>query len=167
MKSFDGISFWWALIGGAVLALILGVRSWLSYRQVRADAKDDYSYKTQHGMIPVGLSQTEYEAIYERVHAPRAQLHMFIGLVAILIATPIAMLILEQGLNLIYNLSGQSRVIEPGFLVWQFFIFFGLLFTWVGIAYLVARRYHSQTPGSLQFEIDQHLYAGTDYGERF
>lgn len=167
MKSFDGISFWWALAGLAVLALILGLRSWLGRRQVRADARADYAYKVEQNMIPAGLSLDGYETIYMRVHGPRAQSYMFLGAMAILIGTPIAMFILQQGLNMFYNLSGQSRIIEPGFLVWQFLIFFGLLITWAGIAYLVARRYHSRSPGHLQYEIDQHLYAGSNYGESF
>lgn len=167
MRSFDGISFWWALIGGLVLAAIFGLRAWLGRRQVRADARADYDYKAAQNMVPVGLSRDDYVAIYMRVYGPRAQTHIFAGFVAILIATPIAMFLLEQGLNFVYNLSGQSRVIEPGFLVWQFFIFFGLLGTWVAVAYVIARRYHSHTPGNLQFEIDRHLYDGVDMGERF
>lgn len=167
MKSFDGISFWWALIGGMVLAVIFGLRAWLGRRRVRADAQADYEYKLAQKMVPPGLSQDEYSDIYMRVFGPRAQTHIFIGFVGVLIATPIAMFALEQGLNFIYNVTGQSRVIEPGFLVWQFFIFFGLLATWVAVAYAVARRYHSRAPGSLQFELDRHLYGGDDYGERF
>lgn len=167
MRSFEGISFWWALTLLGVIALIFGFRSWWGMQSVKSDARADYEYKLKNNMIPAGLDQTSYEQLYRRVHGPRAQFHIFIGVVAILLMTPIAMLVLEQGLNLIYNLSGQNRVIEPGFLVWQFFIFFGVLGTWVGVGYAVARHFHRTAPGSLQYEIDQHLYGGDNYGERF
>jgi len=88
-------------------------------------------------------------------------------MIAILVATPVAMLGFERGLNFIYNLSGQSRVIEPGYLVWQFFLFFGMIAVWVSIAYFVAKRYHRKAPGNLQYEIDQHLYGDIDYDETF
>lgn len=162
MRSFQGISFWWALTLLATIALVFAFRSWWGARRVRADAQADYAYKLKNDMIPTGLDQASYEQLYRRVYGPRAQFYIFIGVVGILLVTPIAMIVLEQGLNLIYNLSGQNRVIEPGFLVWQFFIFFGVLGTWVGVAYIVARQFHRNAPGSLQYEIDQHLYGGTD-----
>jgi len=78
-------------------------------------------------------------------------------MLAILLVTPIALKGFEVGLNFIYNLSGQNRVIEPGFLVWQFFLFFGIIAVWVSIAYLAARHYHRSETGNLQFEMDQYL----------
>jgi len=69
--------------------------------------------------------------------------------------------------NLIYNLSGQNGVIEPGYLVWHFFLFFGMSAVWVTIACHAAKRYHRTAPGSLQYEIDQHLYGDENYGESF
>ena len=63
--------------------------------------------------------------------------------------------------------TAQSRVIEPGYLVWQFFLFFGMIAVWVAIAYLAARSYHRTAPGNLQYELDQHLYGGDEFGEPF
>jgi len=42
-----------------------------------------------------------------------------------------------------------------------------MIAVWVTIAYYAAKLYHSKAPGSLQFEIDQHLYGGIDYEETF
>jgi len=167
MKNFEGISFWWALFLMAGLALIFGVRAFLSHRQVIQDAKADYDYKRANGMLPDALGRETYERIYRRVYGPRGPAHVAIAMAAIVVATPLAMILFEFLFNLIYNLSGQNRVIEPGFLVWQFFLFFGMIGIWVWIGYLAARRYHQTAPGSLQFEIDQHLYGGEDFGESF
>ncbi len=167
MQHLTGISFWWALILMALLALVFGVRALLGWQRVRNDAREDYEYKRGNGMVPDALSQDEYERIYKRVYGPRGPAHVAGAMVAILALTPVAMIAFEYGLNLIYNLSGQNRVIEPGYLVWQFFLFFGMIAVWVGIGFLASRRYHQTAPGGLQFEIDQHLYGDPDFGESF
>jgi len=167
MQKFEGISFVWALVLMGGIALFFSLRAFLGWQQVRKDARADYDYKRANGMVPDVMARETYEQIYRRVYNPRGPLHVAGAMVVILIATPIAMIGFEAGLNFIYNLSGQSRNIEPGFLVWQFFLFFGIIAVWVGIAYLAARRYHRKAPGSLQFEMDQHLYGDGDYGERF
>ncbi len=167
MQSFDGISFWWALTLMATLAVFFGLRAGLAWMRVRADAREDYEYKYGNGMLPDTLAREAYERIYRRVYRPRGPLHVAGAMVAILVVTPIAMIVFEYGLNVMYNLSGQSRVIEPGYLVWQFFLFFGMIAVWVGIGYLAARHYHQNTPGSLQSEIDEYLYGDPDFGDTF
>lgn len=167
MQKFEGISFVWALVLMGVLALIFGVRAFMGWRQVGRDAEADYDYKSANQMMPDAISRESYAQIYRRVYGPRGPLHVAGAMLAILLVTPLAMLAFEAGLNLIYNLSGQSRVIEPGYLVWQFFLFFGMIAVWVSIAYFAARRYHQTAPGSLQYELDQYLYGGEDYGETF
>jgi len=167
MQKFEGISFIWALVLMGVIAIIFAARSFLAWQNVRKDAREDYEYKRSNGMMPDNLDREVYEQIYHRVYGPRGPLHVAGAMIAILVATPVAMLGFERGLNFIYNLSGQSRVIEPGYLVWQFFLFFGMIAVWVSIAYFVAKRYHRKAPGNLQYEIDQHLYGDIDYDETF
>ena len=167
MQKFEGISFIWALVLMGVIALVFSLRALIAWSQVRKDAQADFEYKKSNGMIDDSMSREAYEEIYRRVYSPRGPLHVAAAMVAILIATPIAMIGFEAGLNWMYNLSGQSRVIEPGFLVWQFFLFFGMIAVWVSIAYFAAREYHRKAPGSLQFELDQHLYGDDNFGEEF
>ena len=167
MQKFEGISFVWALVLMGALALIFILRALFAWLQVRRDARADYDYKHANDMVPDAVDQDAYEQIYRRVYSPRGPLHVAGAMLAILIVTPLAMIGLEVGLNLIYNLSGQSRVIEPGFLVWHFFLFFGMIAVWVGIAYLAARHYHRKAPGSLQFELDQYLYGDMNEADIF
>ena len=167
MQKFEGISFVWALILIGALALIFFLRALLAWAQVGRDAKADYDYKHANDMVPDAVDRDAYEKIYRRVYGPRGPLHVAVAMASILLITPLAMAGLEAGLNLIYNLSGQSRVIEPGFLVWHFFLFFGMIAVWVGIAYLAARRYHRKAPGSLQFELDQYLFGDLDEADIF
>jgi len=167
MQKFQGISFIWALVLMGFLALFFGLRSFLAWRAVRQDAQADFDYKRANGMVPDMLERETYARIYQRVYGPRGPLHVAAAMAGIVMATPIAMIIFEAALNGLYNLSGQSRVIEPGYLVWQFFLFFGMIAVWVGIGYLASRHYHQKAPGSLQFEIDQHLYGSADFGDEF
>jgi len=161
MQIFQSISFIWALILMAVLALIFALRALLAWLVVRRDAQADYAYKYANGMVPDAIDREKYEQIYRKVYNPRGPIHVAGAMLAILVATPLAMWIFWEGLNLLYNLSGQNRVIEPGFLVWHFFLFFGIIAVWVWITYLAARHYHKTAPGSLQFELDKYLY-GSD-----
>lgn len=147
----------WVLGLVGIVAVLCGLRAILSYRAVASDAQADYDYKAEQGMIPKGLSQSRYIQIYRRVNNPRAAGYAASGLALILLTTPLIFWGLEWGLRMLYNLSGQDRVIEPGYLVWQFIIFFAVLIIWAGIAYGTARRYHRRAPASLQYEIEQAL----------
>jgi len=167
MQKFEGISFIWALVLMGCLALFFGLRAGLAWQAVRRDARADYTYKKAQGMVPDSLDQDQYEQIYRKVYNPRGLIHVAGAMLAILLVTPIAMFVLEVVLNFLYNLSGQDRVIEPGYLVWHFFLFFGMIAVWVAVAYYAARRYHSSEPGSLQYEIDQFLYGDDDFGDPF
>jgi len=119
MQSFQGISLIWVFIIMAGVAFIFGCRAFFAWLTVKQDAAADYTYKHANGMLPDALSREDYEAIYRRVYAPREAIYVAAGMLAVLLVTPIAMIIFEFGLNWIYNLSGQNRAIEPGFLAWH------------------------------------------------
>jgi len=123
MKSFEGISFLWAIALMAGLAAIFSLRALLAWLSVRRDARADFDYKRTQGMVPDAMDRDNYEKIYARVYGPRGPIHVAGAMLAILILTPVAMVVFEFVFNLLYNLSGQNRAIEPGFLVWQFFLF--------------------------------------------
>ena len=108
---------------GAV-AFVFGLRALVAWLAIRRDAATDYDYKYANGMVPDALPRDAYEAIYRRVYAPRGPMYIAAGMLAILILTPVAMIAFSYGLNLLYNLSGQNRAIEPGYLVWQSFLVF-------------------------------------------
>jgi len=155
MISFGGISFNWFILLFICIGIIYALRAGLGYYNVARDAKADYDYKFPQGMIDARLDESRYIKIYKRVHNPRSTAYIAATIFAVFIITPISMTAFEFVYDIIYNLSGQSRVIEPGFLVWQFFIFFFILFNCAAIAYFMARHYHRHTPGSFLAEIDK------------
>ena len=141
----------WAVFGPVVLAaLIFSLRAFLGWRGLKSEAKSDYTYRRTHGMIPDHVDEPTFIAAYQRVNAPRVAIYSAGTLWAVLLATPIIAKIMEILLDGLWQLTGRSRVIEPGYLVWAFLIFFGLFAAWAGIAYIAARRYHARAPGRLE-----------------
>jgi len=153
VQKFEGISFLWALALFAVVGLVYAVRAFLGYRNVARDAEADYDYKQPQGMIDKRLSREGYIRAYKRFHNPRSSAYVAGTIAAILVLTWPAFALIEIVLRQAWQLSGRSRAIEPGFLVWQFFIFFGIIGIWVLIASTGARRYHRKAPISFRDEV--------------
>lgn len=150
---YGDIVLWAIFLPILLVALIYTLRALIGWGRVGTDAVDDFTYRQAQGMIPKGLDQDRFVSVYRRVNGPRGETHVALALWAVLLGTPIIAKILEMLLEGLYQLTGRSRVFEPGFLVWQFFIFFGLFAAWAGIAYLVARRYHAKAPGRFDDEL--------------
>jgi len=153
MQKFEGISFLWAMAGLMLIGLIYGIRAFIGYRNVARDAESDYDYKYPKGMIDKRLSREGYIQAYKRSHNPRSAAYIAGTVAAILILTWPAMAVIGFALEQLYQATGRSRVFEPGFLVWQFLIFFAMIAIWVTIASMGARRYHRGAPISFRDEM--------------
>ena len=144
----------WLVFGPLVIAAVaFSIRAVLGLVGLRAEAEADYDYRHARNMVPGGASREHYVESYLRVNRPRGSLHTAAALWAVLGLTPVIAIVMEFLLELLWQATGQSRVFEPGYLVWAFFIFFGLLGAWAGIGYAVARRYHRHAPRRLEDEI--------------
>ncbi len=144
----------WAVFGPvALVALAFTVRAVIGWRGLEAEARSDYAYRTREGMVPAGVGEDRFVATYKRVNGPRTATYAAATLWGVLLATPVIAAVLGFLLEGLWQLSGRSRVFEPGYLVWAFFIFFGLFAAWAGLAYLAARRYHKRAPGRLEDEL--------------
>ena len=157
MKNFEGISFLWAVALFALIGLLYSVRAYIGFRDVSRDAEEDYDYKQERGMLDGQLSRDGYVKLFKRLHNPRRPAYIATGIFAILLLTWPIMGLLSILLEQLYQLSGRNRVFEPGFLVWQFCIFFGLIFSWTVISYTIARRYHLRAPGTPRYETEQQI----------
>jgi len=157
MRAFEGISFIWALTLVALIALIYGVRAFIGYRTVAKDAEIDFAYKSEQGMLDKRLDKPAYIRAYKRFHNPRSKAFVAGGLTAILVLTAPALLVIQIILEQLWLLNGQPRTFEPGFLVWQFIIFFSIIGIWAFIAYMTARQFHRHAPISLRDEILREL----------
>ena len=157
MQKFEGISFLWVLFMFGAIGVVFTLRAIWGYRQVDRDARSEYDYRAGENMIDPRLSRDGFIRAYKRFHNPRGAAHVAAGAWAILILTKPAMLLIQFILQKFWESTGQSRVFEPLFLVWQFTLFFSLLGVWAFIAYMTARHYHRYTPISLRDEILKEL----------
>jgi len=157
MQKFEGISFLWAVALLALIGLGYGLRAVLGYRQISRDAEEDYDYKQERGMLDGELSREGYIRVFKRLHNPRRPAYIASGIFAILVLTWPIMAALSLLLEQLYQFTDRNRVFEPGFLVWQFSIFFGIIFSWTGVAYAIARRYHLLAPGTQKYETEQQI----------
>ncbi|RKQ69358.1 hypothetical protein DES40_2158 [Litorimonas taeanensis] len=129
----------------------------MGYRSVARDASADYRYRKENNTVPAGLSEAGYIAAFRRFHNPRGPLYVALTLAAILLLTPVAMLIIQFLLEQLYQVTGRSRVFEPGYLVWGFSIFFMMIASWALIAYLGARRFYRRAPGTFAQELEKEI----------
>lgn len=157
MKNFDGISFLWAVALLCIIGGFYAVQAYLGFRNVERDAENDYDYKQERSMLDGRLSRESYIKLFKRLHSPRRPAYIAATIFLIIVLTWPIMALLSVLLEQLYQFTGQNRVFEPGFLVWQFMIFFGMIFSWVGIAYFMARRYHLHAPGTTSYETEQQI----------
>lgn len=144
----------WAVFGPvALVALMMSVRAALGWMGLTREADADFVYRREQGMIPGRIERDDFVRIYRSVNGPRGATYAAAALWAVLLATPVIAKILEFLLELLWQVTGRSRVFEPGYLVWAFFIFFGLMGAWALIAFAAAHRYHARTPGRLEDEL--------------
>ena len=143
------------LIFGPVIlvAFAFTMRAIIGVISVRREAQDDYEYRLAHKMMPEAVDRETFLRTYARVNGPRVSLHAAPALWGALIATPLIAIGLEFLLEQLWQATGRNRVFEPGYLVWQFFIFFSLMGAWAAIGWVAARRYHGNAPGRFEDEL--------------
>lgn len=150
---FRGISFLWALAALAVFACFFGLRAYMDYRRLKTEAATDWDYMVANNMQDLRLTKEAYVSTYCRVNAPRAAAYLAGGAALIIVLIPIILSFINVSLWALWELNDQSRVFEPGYLVWEFSIFFLLIAICAGVATLVARRYHAKSPGLMRDEL--------------
>ncbi len=153
MQKFDGISVLWAAALLALIGIFYAGRALIGYRNVARDAEADFDYRQPQGMIDARLSKGGYIRAYRRSHNPRSSAYIAGTIAAILLLTWPAMGGVGFALEQLYHYTGRSRVFEPGFLVWQFMIFFSMIAVWVTIVSIGARRFYRFAPASFRDEM--------------
>jgi len=157
MNIYFGSPLVWVLSLLGLAAFIYSLRAFIGYRAVTTDSLAEYEYRKSKGMVPDALSRDGFLRAYRRTNNPRYLLFTAMALIAILALTPIIFILLERILQFFYDSSGQSRVIEPGYLVWQFLIFVATMGSWAGIGWTSARFYHGNAPGNFEMEVAKEL----------
>lgn len=100
-----------------------------------------------------GLTRDEFVRVYRRVYGPRGQVYVLAGLAAAVASTPIVLAALAGVWRWAWIASDRPVAYAPGDLVWQFYLFFGLIGVWAYIASRFAARHHRRRPGPLDHEL--------------
>jgi len=151
-----------------LLFIAAALRAAFGYRLVHREAREEWpDYKKNRPRHAKGLSEEKYVQAYVRAHGPRGPLYGAVMLIAAAVLTPAIMLMLTAlyGFLIAEPVSGSGMTAADlagevgrqfrldGPLVYAFFLFFGLIASWGGVAFVVAHRFHRNRPGSLEDEL--------------
>jgi len=136
-----------------VLAVILGLRAVLGSRPLDAEARQDFRFREAEGLNDGKLTEDQYAKAYRRFHGPRGAAYASVTLFGIALLTAPLLGILSLLFEYGWRLGGQQREFEPGYLVWQFMLFMGMIAGWAILGWIGARFYHRSAPVSLQAEM--------------
>lgn len=153
MQKFDDTSLLWFLAVIGLIASVFVLRAWRGYRRVAQDAESDYVYKSDQKMIDPRMTKDGYIRAYKRFYAPRSLAYAGAGFAAVLILTPLVVVIYSIVSVQLWTLAGQPLEYAPKTLVWQFFMFFATIAMWGSIAYFAAARFHKYAPRTLRDEM--------------
>lgn len=152
-------------------------------RRIRADlsigAKEEFARigRTDEALIE-GLGEADFEIIYTETNMPRFPDYLLATVGTFLLGSPIILGLLA---GLAYYVQQWGWVPQPNDMAAElylgsgdasllrkttpetlsyiiedmagFYYFFGLLFFWIAVVYVLMRRYHKKAPGDLREEI--------------
>ncbi|WP_017931251.1 hypothetical protein [Robiginitomaculum antarcticum] len=136
-----------------VVAFIFALRTFTGYRGLTAEALREYNYRREDGLVPTNVTETQFVTAYRRAHGPRGAAYIAITMIGVCLITPVLLIAMQWGYEYLWRWSGQPREFEPGYLVWQFMLFGGLLAGWAVTAFMGARIYYRGASGTLDDEL--------------
>lgn len=138
----------------ALVTLAMGAAALFMRRGAARDAREVYARRREESPGSLrGLDEAGFTRAFLRAHGPRGQIFITAALAAALVLTPLLMAGLDLAWRLFWAQAGRPAFYAPGVLMWQFYMFFGLVGVWAALAALAARLHHRRPRGSLDEEI--------------
>ncbi len=150
----------------ALFVLAMARVGW-GYYAVRRDAREEWPLfsLTKAGQAK-DMNEARFVDAYVRAHGPRGLLYAAITLLAALLVTPLAVMLLTgfyaafiaqpdaaKAASSSFSGAVSSQLRLDGPLVYAFFLFFGLIASWGLTAFAIAWRFHRKRPGDLDDEL--------------
>ena len=130
-----------------VFAFACVVRFGLARHALLGDAHDEYRTRERDKPATIkGIERAQFVQIYLSSHLPRWTLYTAGGVMAALLITPLAVMIVVGVYTLLWTLSGAPDWGDRTGYVYMFSVFFGLCFIWAGVAAIAARLLHQRRP---------------------
>ncbi|MEC9249902.1 MAG: hypothetical protein VX501_04585 [Pseudomonadota bacterium] len=116
-------------------------------RELGADAVDEWEERSRSRTKTVkGVDRETFLNIYVSGHEPRWALYACGTLLIALLTTPvIGVALMMLWPIIVLGLDGGPWY-DVGYYPWMFYMFFGMCFSWAGVAFLMARLHHARRP---------------------
>lgn len=134
----------------AVLAVIFALIALFRYLPLGREAAENYVVNRREGLLESRVSEADYISAYKKAYTPRGPLYAMLVLAINAALTLPALGLMNFLFEFAWRLGGQDRTFEPGYLVWHFMLYMGLIICWSAISFLILRRYHKNHPSTLQ-----------------
>ena len=122
--------------------------------RIRVEAREEWANRLAGGEPPLdGVDEALFRRVYVRAYGPTGAMHGVVALLGAAVLTVPALVLLGAGWRIVWRLTGELQTYAEGQLIWQFYIFFGLIISWVIVAALVMRRHHANRPREFRQEL--------------
>ena len=167
------------VVAGLGLAYF-GYRRWRKRidAELREGAATEYEQlRTADPDLIEGMSEDRFADVFAETHRPRFPAYLLLTISIFLLGTPLVLSLLNWSAYMIGRLgaptagqiatdlyinAGEASVLNnltPEAVTYiledwgGFYFFFGLLGFWIALVYVMMRRYHRRSPGSLREEV--------------
>ena len=144
------------LIALVLIALIFVIQLVLRWAALRREAREEWvDLSTNTPEQVSGVREEDFHRAYLRTHGPNGATlaAAVVGLNAAL--TPFALVVLMSVWHAGWIANGRPPMFSETTLVWQFYLFFGLIAIWGGVAFWFARVFHRRGRVTLDAELQR------------
>jgi hypothetical protein len=123
------------------------IRWFIAVQNLRADAAEEYVTRQSSKPATIeGVSEADFISLYVRSFQPRWTLYAFGASAAVLLVSPIALIVLPMAYEQIWLINGAPEWGNRTGYVYMFSLMFALCFVWAFVAAVFARLFHQRTP---------------------
>lgn len=147
-------AFLYAALAGLFGVIAFAARWALARRALAVDAREEYADRQARKPATIdGLDQATFVRIYVDSFTPRWSAYAALGLLAVVLISPAALVVVPMLYEFIWRLNGAPDWAGRGGYVFMFSLFFGICLIWAATAGVFARLHHMRAPEPFQFAL--------------
>lgn len=137
----------YAAVSAIIASLVLFGFWFHRHRQLSMEAREEWEERSATRTKTVkGVDREHFLRIYVSGHEPRWALYAGGTLLVALLTTPvIGVGLMSLWPVIVLGLDGGPWY-DVGYYPWMFYMFFGMCFSWAGVAFVMARLHHARRP---------------------
>jgi hypothetical protein len=131
------------LISFVVAVIALTLRFGASWFQEYRRAPEEYDWRAdKNPALTYGLDRSTFIAAWRQAVFPSGFVYAGAAIIAAFAITPIALGLMSSAWYFFWRMAGQPLQFSEGTIIWQFYLFFGIILVWAACAAIAAWRYH-------------------------